>query len=110
MANEIKNQEFNKYIKQLQSMVGDKQILVLAEKYHNLRVEMSTLTRAVKEKETNLLLNSKKEVIREVKKEEKPSVVSAPVKEEKVEVPQQQEERKPAQQVERNNQNRNNNF
>ena len=108
MANEIKNQEFNKYIKQLQAMVGDKQLLSLAEKYHNLRVEMSALTRAVKEKETNLLLNSKKEKIEEVKKEETPSVVSAPVVEEKVEVVQPKEERKPVQQ-ERNNQNRNTN-
>ena len=83
MANEIKNQEFNKHIKQLQAMVSDKQLLSLAEKYHNLRVEMSSLTRSVKEKETNLLLNSKKEIIEETKKEETPSVVSATIVEEK---------------------------
>ena len=36
MANEIKNQEFNKSIKQLQAMVKDKQIIGLAEKFYNL--------------------------------------------------------------------------
>ena len=112
MANEIKNQEFNKYIKQLQAMVTDKQLLGLAEKYHNLRVEMSTLTRAVKERETNLLLSSQKDAIEEVKKEETPSVVSTPIVEEKA-VIKPQVERRPNPQMERNNQNyrnANNNY
>ena len=80
MANEIKNQEFNKSIKQLQSMVKDKMIMNLAEKFYNLKVEMSTLTRAIKEKENALLLEQNKvvEPKPEVKKEETPSVVSQP--------------------------------
>ena len=111
MANEIKNQEFNKHIKQLQVMVNEKQLFNLAEKYHNLKVEMNTLTRAVKEKETNLL-TAKKEIVAEVKKEETPSVVSTPIVEEKVEV-QPKVECKPNPQAERNNQNNrnaNNNY
>ena len=85
MANEIKNQEFNKSIKQLQAMVGDKQLISLAEKYYNLKVEMSTLTRSVKEKENALLAEKPAvvPVIEEVKKEEKPSVVSTEKFEEK---------------------------
>ena len=54
MANEIKNQEFNKSIKQLQMIVRDKNIISLAEKLHNLKIEMSSLTRAIKEKENSL--------------------------------------------------------
>ena len=81
MANEIKNQEFNKAIKQLQVMVNEKQIMSLAEKFYNLRIEMSTLTRAVKEKENALILEEAKTMATkpepkvEVKTEEKPSVV-----------------------------------
>ena len=56
MTNVTKNQEFNKAIKQLQSMINEKQIISLAEKYYNLKVEMSSLTRAVKEKENALPL------------------------------------------------------
>ena len=85
MANEIKNQEFNKSIKQLQNMVREKNFINLAEKFHNLKLEMSNLTRAVKEKETNLLVEVKPSVKPEVKKEETPSVVSAPVEPVKVE-------------------------
>jgi len=85
LANEIKNQEFNKSIKQLQVMVNEKQIMALAEKFYNLRVEMSALTRSVKEKENALILEEAKtlaakpevkvEVKQEVKAEEKPAVV-----------------------------------
>ena len=61
MANEIKNQEFNKHIKQLQSMIGDKQIITLAENYYNLKVEMTALIRSVKEKENSLIAKKKAE-------------------------------------------------
>ncbi|MBQ8615047.1 MAG: translation initiation factor IF-2 N-terminal domain-containing protein, partial [Clostridia bacterium] len=53
----------------------------LAEKFYNLRIEMSTLTRAVKEKENALILEEAKTMATkpepkvEVKTEEKPSVV-----------------------------------
>ena len=77
MANEIKNQEFNKHIKQLQSMIGDKQIITLAENYYNLKVEMTALIRSVKEKENSLIAKKKAENI-EIKKEEEPSIVSEP--------------------------------
>ena len=56
MTNETKNQEFNRSIKQLQAMVRDKMLLNLAEKFYNLKNEMSGITRSVKEKETALLL------------------------------------------------------
>ncbi len=81
MANEIKNQEFNKAIKQLQSMVKDKLFINLAEKYYNLKVEMSGLTRTIKEKENALMLQETKSAMNvESKKEEQPSKVSEPVK------------------------------
>ena len=78
MANEIKNQEFNKSIKQLQAMVKDKLFITLAEKVYNLKNEMGVLTRSVKEKENQLLLNQAKKLAEkpEVKKEEVPSPVS----------------------------------
>ena len=79
MANEIKNQEFNKSIKQLQNMVREKNFISLAERFYNLKVEMSGLTRSVKEKETALLAEVKPATPKvEIKKEETPSVVSAP--------------------------------
>lgn len=83
MANVTKNQEFNKAIKQLQSMVNEKQIISLAEKYYNLKVEMSSLTRAVKEKENALILEEAKSLAAkpepkvEQKAEEKTAVVFA---------------------------------
>lgn len=81
MANEIKNQEFNKAIKQLQSMVKDKLFINLAEKYYNLKVEMSGLTRTIKEKENALILQETKSAINvEPKKEEQPSKIFEPVK------------------------------
>ena len=55
MANENKNQEFNKTIKLLQSMIRDKSFLGLAEKYYNLKMEMSSFTRSLKEKENSLI-------------------------------------------------------
>jgi len=96
LANETKNQQFNKSIKQLQSMVQDKIFINLAEKFYNLKSEMNVLTRAVKEKESALLLEETKAaaVKQEVKKEETPSVVSTPAEEQKVEIKQD----KPAQQ------------
>ena len=85
MVNEVKKQEFNKAIKQLQSMVKDKLFISLAEKYYNLKTEMTAITRNAKEKENALLLESTKvqqtPVVEKV--EEKPAVVSAP-KEEKL--------------------------
>ncbi len=104
MANETRNQEFNRAIKQLQAMVNDKQIIGLAEKFYNLKVEMSSLTRAVKEKENALLLASntpKVEIKPEVKAE--PSKVFEP----KNEVVAQE---KPSQSNNGKYQPRNNNF
>lgn len=112
MANETKNQEFNRAIKQLQVLVRDKNIMSLAEKLHNLKVEMSNLTRAVKEKETSLLVEKSKPV--EPKVEEKVEVSSSFSQPEKVQEATnitKQEERKPV--VERNanfKQNNNQNF
>ena len=60
MANVTQNKEFNRAIKQLQAMVRDKQIIGLAEKFYNLKVEMSALTRSVKEKESALILEQTK--------------------------------------------------
>ena len=60
MANETQNKEFNRAIKQLQAMVREKQIISLAEKFYNLKVEMSSLTRSVKEKESALILEQTK--------------------------------------------------
>ena len=79
MANEIKNKEFNKAIKQLQVMVDEKNIISLAEKYHNLKIEMSNLTKNVKEKEVKLITDNAKKVEEKViEKEEKPSDISTP--------------------------------
>ena len=85
MANENRNQEFNKSIKQLQSMVHDKMIISLAEKFYNLKVEMSNLTRNIKEKESKLLLEESKALLakQEEKKDIAPSNVSVPVEEKK---------------------------
>ncbi len=80
MANETKNQEFNKSIKALQSMVKDKMFISLAEKFFNLKQEISSLTRSMKEKETALLTETKAPQV-----EEKPvEVVKEPVKEQPV--------------------------
>lgn len=62
LANETKNQEFNRAIKQLQGMVKDKMFIGLAEKFYNLKVEMTNLTRVVKDKESSLLLEESKAV------------------------------------------------
>jgi len=94
LANEIKNQEFNKAIKQLQTLVRDKNIISLAEKLHNLKIEMSNLTRAVKEKENSLLLEKTKveaPKVEEVKVE--PSAVVSQPKTEPVAQNSQQERR-----------------
>ena len=105
MANETKNQEFNKAIKQLQAMVKEKQIITLAEKFYNLRVEMSSLTRSIKEKENSLILEqaktmaAKSEVKVEPKAEEKPAVVFA---EPKPEVVQEKAKIQPQQQKQQN--------
>ena len=111
MANETQNKEFNKAIKQLQAMVREKQLINLAEKFYNLKVEMSSLTRSVKEKENSLILeqakqlSSKPEVKVEVKAEE-PAVVFEKQKSEPVEVKTQT----PAQQGNYNNKQQRNNF
>ncbi len=79
MANEIKNQEFNKSIKQLQTLVRDKNIISLAEKLHNLKIEMSNLTRAIKDKENSMLLEKTKIETPKVEEKVEPStVVSQP--------------------------------
>ena len=77
MANETKNQEFNRSIKQLQTMVKDKMLVNLAEKFFNLKNEMSQLTRNLKEKENTLASQQQAESKVEIKKEETPSVVSS---------------------------------
>ena len=78
MAIETKNQEFNKSIKQLQSMVKDKLFISLSEKFYNLKVELSNLTRSIKDKENKLVVEETNNLIKqpEVKKEVQPSVVS----------------------------------
>ncbi len=111
MANETKNQDFNKSIKQLQSMVKDKLFISLAEKFYNLKGEMSALTRAVKEKETNLIVGEKKEVA-----EPKPPVapvVSQPKIEKKPQTQFEADTKKPQQNFKNNanyNQNKKPNF
>ena len=92
MANEIKNQEFNKAIKQLQTLVRDKNIISLAEKLHNLKIEMSNLTRAVKDKENSLLLEKTKVEAPKVEevKVEPSAIVSQPKIETKPQTAQQE--------------------
>ena len=108
MANETKNQEFNKSIKQLQSMVKDKMLINLAEKYFNLKSEMNNLARAVKEKETKLLIEESQQQAKKEQEqvsqiqEKKPEIVSAPQKPEVVVEPQQTKQE--------NNRNKNQNF
>ena len=80
MANENKNQEFNRSIKQLQAMVKDKMFINLAEKFYNLKTEMTSLTRAVKEKESNLLLEENKIKAAKPVEEKAPEVVKEPIK------------------------------
>ena len=116
MANVTQNKEFNRAIKQLQAMVRDKQIIGLAEKFYNLKVEMSALTRSVKEKESALILEqtkilaAKPEVKVEPKAEE-PAVVFV---EEKPEVneekPKQVAQHQSSQNKQRPFENRNANF
>lgn len=77
MANETKNTEFNKSIKQLQFLVKDKLIMSLAEKFYNLKIEMSSFTRTLKEKEGAIILQST--AVEKPKVEEKPSVPTPPV-------------------------------
>ena len=91
MANETQNKEFNKAIKQLQAMVRDKQIINLAEKFYNLKIEMSTLTRNVKEKESALILEQAKLMSTKTEiKAEEPSVVFEQPKPEIIEQPKPQ--------------------
>ena len=87
MANEIKNQEFNRAIKQLQGLVNDKQLIGLAEKFYNLKVEMSAFTRTVKEKESSLILEDAKALsakTQPIAAEEKPAEVFVQPKKEEV--------------------------
>ncbi|MCQ2565186.1 MAG: hypothetical protein MJ152_04965, partial [Clostridia bacterium] len=90
MAEENKTQEFNRAIKELQGMVKDKLFINLAEKFYNLKVEMSNLTRAVKEKESALIYEENKKLIAETQKVQEPAVVSQP-KVEEVKKPVQEE-------------------
>ncbi len=117
MANETQNKEFNKAIKQLQSMVREKQIISLAEKFYNLKVEMTALTRNVKEKESALILEqakalaTKPEPKLEIKAEEPAVVFDAPKQQEKVEEKKetkQQQVQQFSQNKQRNFENRNN--
>ena len=105
MANETKNQEFNKSIKQLQSMVKDKMIIGLAEKYFNLKTEMNNLARAVKEKESKLLLEESKQLLEKEKAEKSqeviPENVSIPEKKEEP-VVEKQESKQPVSNVNQN--------
>ena len=102
MANETQNKEFNKAIKQLQTMVREKQIINLAEKFYNLKVEMTTLTRNVKEKESSLVLEQAKQVAAkpepkvEIKAEE-PAVVFDTPKQEKQPIKVEQQKQQPQQ-------------
>ena len=76
MTNAPQNKEFNRSIKLLQAMVKDKQIINLAEKFYNLKVEMSALTRSVKEKESSLILEQAKVLAPKVEvKAEEPAKV-----------------------------------
>ena len=117
MTNETKNTDFNKHIRQLQSMIQEKQIIGLAEKFYNLKLEMSSLTRTVKEKESELILSeakasqAKAELKVEVKAEVKPSEVFAEVKQEKTNPqPQQRNNMSQPQQFKPRTDNRNANF
>ena len=58
MVENNKPQEFNRAIKQLQSMVKDKMLVNLSEKYYTLKLEMSGVMRSVKEKESALILKA----------------------------------------------------
>ena len=118
MANETQNKEFNKAIKQLQAMVREKQIINLAEKFYNLKIEMSTLTRNVKEKESALILeqaklmSAKPEIKSEVKAEEPAVVFEQPKLDNVEQKAQSRVQQQPAPQRQRND-NRNegkNNF
>ena len=97
MANEIKNPEFNRAVNQLKAMIVDKQIIGLAEKFHNLKVEMSALTRSVKEKENALILaetkalTAKQEPKEEIKAEKPAVVFDAPKQEIKPQQTQKQQ-------------------
>ena len=97
MANEIKNPEFNRAVNQLKAMIVDKQIIGLAEKFHNLKVEMSALTRSVKEKENALILaetkalTAKQEPKQEIKAEKPAAVFDARKQEVKPEQTQRQQ-------------------
>ena len=108
MANITQNKEFNRAIKQLQAMVKDKQIISLAEKFYNLKVEMSALTRAVKEKESALILAEAKTLAEkpEIKVETKVEEPSAVFVEPKSEVAQPQKQQ--VQQVSQQSKQRNN--
>ena len=76
MAENNKPQEFNRAIKQLQSMVKDRMLVNLSEKYYTLKLEMSGVMRSVKDKEAALILKAS---------EKKPEPVVEPKVEPKVE-------------------------
>ena len=108
MTNETKNQEFNRAIKQLQSMVNDKMLINLAENFYNLKIEMSNLTRSIKDKETALLMEQTKATqYQAVKEETAPSVVSQTKDEQVAQVENQNRQPQQAVYEKRNNFDRN---
>ena len=83
-------------IKQLQQLVQDKALIGLAEKFYILKNEMSALTRTLKEKENNLLMQEAKAMVVPVEpKKEEVVVQKEEVKKEEVVAP--KVEVKPAQ-------------
>jgi len=116
LTNTPQNKEFNKAIKQLQAMVRDKQIIGLAEKFYNLKVEMSALTRSVKEKENSLILEQTKQLTTkpepkvEIKAEESAVVFAEQPKEKVAEKPQENKPQQFNQNRQRGFENRNSNF
>ncbi len=97
MANETKNQEFNKSIKQLQAMVKEKMLIGLAESYYNLKIEMNNLTRAVKDKESKLILANKEKTPPPVAPTPKPEPVVATPPVQEVKPQEKPREAKPSQ-------------
>lgn len=79
MAEINKTQEFNKSIKQLQSMVRDRMLVNLSEKFFTLKQEMTGVMRSVKDKEASLILKA-------TEKKPEPVVVPEPKVEVKTEI------------------------
>lgn len=111
MAIENKNQEFNKSIKQLQSMVKDKMLINLAEKFFVLKSEMSNFTRQIKEKENNLVLEESKALIsKQPEKQVEVSPAVVPELKEKDPVPENDNKVSNQRNFQSNNYQRNGNY